>query len=96
MGGILLWLVTYLLKLRSRGPVSGRESILSGVGVAEESFQGEGHVWLESESWAARSEKPVKKGQQVSIRNMDGLILDVEPIDSADHTDSNGQDSNTN
>ena len=96
MGGILLWMVSYLLRLRRRGPVSGRESILSGVGVAEESFQGDGHIWLESESWAAHSEKPIKKGQQVSISNMDGLVLDVEPIASAESEGTDGEDSNTN
>jgi membrane-bound serine protease (ClpP class) len=96
MGGILLWMVSYLLRLRRRGAVSGRESILSGVGVAVESFQGDGHIWLESESWAAHSEKPIEKGQQVSIKNMDGLVLDVEPLEPAESAGTNGEDSNTN
>ncbi len=46
MGGLTLWLVTYLLRLQRRGAVSGRESILSGTGVAIASFEGDGHVWL--------------------------------------------------
>ncbi len=92
MGGILLWMVSYLLRLRRRGAVSGRESILSGVGVAVEAFEGDGHIWLESESWAARSDRPVQKGQNVSIKRMDGLVLDVEPIDSANPSDSEAED----
>lgn len=87
-GGLLLWLVTYILKFRRRGAVSGRESILRGTGIAMEAFDGDGHVWLESESWAARSKVPISKDQQVSIKRMDGLVLDVEPIESARPTDA--------
>jgi membrane-bound serine protease (ClpP class) len=87
MGGLLLWLVTYLLRFRRRGAVSGRESILGGTGVAMESFTGDGHVWLESETWAARSKVPIEKDQKVSISAMKGLVLDVEPIDAGQSTD---------
>jgi len=83
MGGLLLWLVTYLLKFRRRGAVSGRESILGGTGVAMEAFNGDGHVWLESETWAARSKVPIEKDQHVSISAMNGLVLEVEPIQAA-------------
>jgi len=83
MGGLLLWLVTYLLKFRRRGAVSGRESILGGTGVAMEAFNGDGHVWLESETWAARSKVPIEKDQHVSISAMKGLVLEVEPIQAA-------------
>ena len=86
MGGILLWLVTYLLKFRRRGAVSGRERIMSGTGIAMESFVGDGHVWLEGESWAARSKVPITKDQHVNVSAIDGLVLDVEPIESAQPT----------
>lgn len=88
MGGILLWLVTYLLRLRRRGAVSGRDSIVGGIAIAMESFVGEGHVWLESESWAARSKLPVNKDQNVLVKSMNGLVLEVEPIQSAQMTDA--------
>jgi len=84
MGGILLWMLTYVMRLRRRGAVTGRESILGGMGIAMESFDGDGHVWLESETWAARSKVSIRKDQQVSIKGMDGLVLDVEPIETAD------------
>jgi membrane-bound serine protease (ClpP class) len=87
-GGLLVWLVTYILKFRRRGAVSGRESILRGTGIALEAFEGDGHVWLESETWSARSKVPIKKDQQVSIKRMDGLVLDVEPIEAARPTDA--------
>jgi membrane-bound serine protease (ClpP class) len=79
-GIFLFWLVSYLLKLRKRGPISGRDSIIGGIATATESFSGDGHVWLESESWAARSTAPIEKDQKVRVRAMNGLVLDVEPL----------------
>jgi membrane-bound serine protease (ClpP class) len=79
-GFFLFWTVSYIVKLRRRGPVSGRESIVGGIATATESFSGDGHVWLESETWAARSLVPIKKDQKVRVRAMKGLVLEVEPI----------------
>ncbi|MGI9260574.1 MAG: NfeD family protein [Woeseiaceae bacterium] len=80
-GAFLLWLATYLVRLQRRGAVSGTERILHTLGVATESFTGEGHVWLEGESWVARSSSPVARDQEVRVRNIDGLVLEVEPIE---------------
>jgi len=80
----IIWLVGFALKLRRRGAVSGRGSIVGGVGVAMENFAGDGKVWLEGEAWAARSEVPLRKNQQVIVRDMRGLILEVEPLAAAD------------
>lgn len=79
-GGILFWLVSYILKLRSRGAVSGKDSIIGGMGTALESFTGEGNIWLEGESWAARSGLHIDKDQEVRVTAMDGLTLVVEPV----------------
>jgi membrane-bound serine protease (ClpP class) len=78
-GMFLFWLVSYLVKLRKRGAVTGAESIIGGTGEAMESFVGEGKIWLEGESWAAHSEVPIEKGQDVVVQNMTGLVLQVAP-----------------
>jgi membrane-bound serine protease (ClpP class) len=83
----IIWLVGFALKLRRRGAVSGRGSIIGGTGTAMENFTGEGKVWLEGESWAAHSTVPLKKNQQVVVIAMDGLILEVEPASEADTGD---------
>ncbi|MBT8077165.1 MAG: nodulation protein NfeD [Gammaproteobacteria bacterium] len=82
-GALLLVLVRYILKLRNRGAVSGQESIVGGVGTAMEAFVGEGKIWLEGESWSARSGLAVEKGQEVRVKEMDGLTLVVEPLRQA-------------
>ena len=76
---LLIWLLTYLLKLRHRGAVSGLEATVGAVGVAMEDFSGEGKVWLEGEAWQAHSTIPVSKDQEVVVRKVDGLSLEVEP-----------------
>ncbi len=86
-GLFLMWLVSYLVKLRQRGAVSGKASILGGTGSAMESFTGEGKVWLEGEAWAAVSKVAIEKDQEVVVTAMDGLTLEVEPASAADPSD---------
>ena len=78
-GLFLLWLVSYLVRLRRRGATSGRASILGGIGTAMESFTGNGKIWLEGESWRAVSKVAIEEGQAVVVRAINGLILEVEP-----------------
>ena len=85
---LIIWMLGYLVKLRRRGAVSGVESIVGGVATAMEDFSGEGMVWLEGESWHARSSVPISKNQPVVVRAMNGLILDIEPVASAANPDA--------
>jgi membrane-bound serine protease (ClpP class) len=80
----IIWLVGFALKLRRRGAVSGRGSIIGGVGTAMEDFTGEGKIWLEGESWAAMSRVPIQKDQEVVVMAMRGLTLEVKPTSSRD------------
>ena len=77
---LLIWLVSYLLRFRRRGAVTGKASIIGGIATVLEDFEGTGKVWLEGEAWQAHSAVPVKKDQEVLVRTMDGLVLDVEPV----------------
>lgn len=88
IGISLLWIVSYALRLRQRGAVSGRGSIVGGTGTAMEDFTGEGRVWLEGEAWHAVSQEPVRKDQEVFVRAMDGLTLRVEPLPRQDDTEA--------
>lgn len=82
-GAFLLWMVSFLIKLRRRGAVTGVETIVGGTGTAMESFAGTGRVWLEGAAWSAISKLPIDKDQQVVITAVDGLILEVEPAPAA-------------
>ncbi|MFZ9052154.1 MAG: NfeD family protein [Woeseiaceae bacterium] len=80
----IVWLVSFVIKLRKRGAVSGTGSIIGGTGTAMQSFTGDGKVWLEGEAWAAHSDVPIAKNQAVRVRAMDGLVLQVEPVPESD------------
>jgi len=80
VGSLMFLLASFMLKLQRRGAVSGKGSIIGGVGTAMEAFSGEGKIWLEGESWAALSSVPIEKDQHVHVRAIDGLTLLVEPV----------------
>ena len=77
---LFIWLVSYLLRLRRRGAVSGKESIIGGTATAMQDFTDEGMVWLEGEAWTAHSAVAIEKDQQVIVVTMDGLTLTVAPL----------------
>jgi membrane-bound serine protease (ClpP class) len=85
---LFIWLMSYLLKLRRRGAVSGKDSIIGGIGTAMQDFNGEGKVWLEGEAWAARSSVAIEKDQYIVVRSMIGLVLEVEPTAEPDSGDT--------
>jgi membrane-bound serine protease (ClpP class) len=85
---LFIWLMSYLLKLRKRGAVSGKDSIIGGIGTAMQDFHGEGKVWLEGEAWAAQSSVAIEKDQYVVVRSMIGLVLEVEPTAEPDSGDT--------
>jgi len=76
----IVWSLSYILKLRRRGAVSGKGSIEGGVGTAMSDFTGDGKVWLEGEAWAAHSTESIRDGQAVRVLRMEGLTLHVEPL----------------
>lgn len=87
-GALLLWMVSYVVKLRRRGAVTGIELILGDSGTAMESFAGAGRVWLEGAPWAAVSKVPIEKDQQVVVTAIDGLTLEVEPASASKPKDN--------
>jgi len=82
-GLLLMWMVSYLVKLRRRGAVTGKEAMLGSTGTAMESFAGAGRVWLEGAPWAAVSKVPIEKDQPVVVTAIDGLTLEVEPASAS-------------
>jgi membrane-bound serine protease (ClpP class) len=73
------------LKARQRRVVSGHEEMMGSIGVALESFKGDGRVRVHSEEWQARSGTEVKRGQKVKVIAREGLVLTVEPYNQEDH-----------
>ncbi|MFG6177034.1 nodulation protein NfeD [Halomonas sp. THAF12] len=80
--GLMLWVMTRFLGLRRRPVRTGQEELLGVEAVALENFQGEGHVRLHGERWNARSPVAVQNGQVVRVVGIDGLTVEVEPLEA--------------
>jgi len=71
------------IKARRQPVVSGLEELVGGVATVLADFDHQGRVSIHSESWRALSRVPLHKGQQVKVSGIDGLTLQVEPLESS-------------
>nr|WP_297459845.1 nodulation protein NfeD [uncultured Halomonas sp.] len=80
--GLMLWVVMRFMKLRKRRPRTGQEEMIGATAIALHDFIGNGHVRLHGERWSARSVLPVSQGQRLTVVAIDGLTVEVTPLDS--------------
>ncbi len=81
-GLFVFTIISLAVRQRTRPIVSGREQMIGSVGEAMADFtDGAGTIHIHGEQWSARANRPVAKGQEVKVRELDGLILVVEPIE---------------
>ncbi len=76
---VLLAIVSFAVRARRRPVVSGAEGLLREVAEATEDFERHGLVRVQGELWQAVSREPVRAGQRLRIRKLDGLTVEVEP-----------------
>jgi membrane-bound serine protease (ClpP class) len=81
LGGalILLAIVSFAVRARRRPVVSGAEGLTREVAEAIEDFDHQGLVRVHGELWTAVSSEPVRAGQRLRVRRVDGLVIQVEP-----------------
>ncbi len=77
----LMAIIGVALSARIRPVVAGREQLLGATGTALSDFQQSGSVFVHSERWNAITHSPIRKGQTVVVTGIDGLILEVKPLD---------------
>lgn len=68
----------FVMKTRLTKPTTGREELVGEVVRAETDIDPEGTVHIHGEIWRASAAEPVRKGEDVVIRDVDGLTLVVE------------------
>jgi membrane-bound serine protease (ClpP class) len=79
-GVFFLGVIGMVLKARRRPVVSGEEQLIGASGTVLEDFVGKGRIHIHGENWQAGSAVPLKRGQRVRVTGVDGLSLQVEPI----------------
>jgi membrane-bound serine protease (ClpP class) len=70
----------FVMKTRLTKPTTGRDELIGEVVRAETDIDPEGTVHIHGEIWRASATEPVRKGEDVVIRDVDGLTLVVEKV----------------
>ncbi len=72
-----------MVRTRFSTPTIGREWMIGEVGIAVGKVSPDGIVTVREAPWRARTNRatPIEAGQQVRVVSIDGLLLEVEPID---------------
>jgi membrane-bound serine protease (ClpP class) len=76
---IMVVLLRLAIVAKRRKAVTGEAGMVDSVGVAKTDLEPYGKVLVHGELWDARARQPITKGTRVRVREVEGLILVVEP-----------------
>lgn len=76
----LFLVVGMVLKARRRPAATGAEEMVGAQATVLSDCETEGWAHVHGETWRIRSPRPLKAGEQVRVKRVDGLTLEVEPI----------------
>jgi len=85
LGLITLFLMTLVVKARRKKTMLGPAGLVGEIGVARTPLAPEGKIVIQGELWNAIASADVEPGQPVRVRDVDGLLLKVEPAEVAAH-----------
>lgn len=80
---LLVFVVGMAIKARRQPVVSGMEELLGSEAMVVEDFEQKGRVNIHSENWSALCDTPLQKGQYVKVTGINGLTLQVEPLNKS-------------
>ncbi len=76
----IILLMSRVAMMRRKPVHTGIEAMVGKFGEVRFDFECSGLVWVNGESWNARSSAPVRKGDKVTILSISGLELIIEPL----------------
>jgi membrane-bound serine protease (ClpP class) len=71
------------VRARRNKIVTGKQGLIGEIGVAETALSPAGKVFVHGELWDAISAITVPAGEQIVVRQVDGLTLQVDPVAAA-------------
>jgi membrane-bound serine protease (ClpP class) len=74
----LFFVIGVAVRNRKRPVVTGREYLIGAAAEAMDDFDAEGWARVQGETWRVRSSAPVRRGQRLRVKAIDGLVLTVE------------------
>jgi membrane-bound serine protease (ClpP class) len=69
------------LEAQRSAPTVDAATVIGRIGETRSPVYRDGEVYVGGEMWSARADQPIAKGQRVRVRNLDGLVVEVEPVD---------------
>ncbi len=76
---ITTFLLSLVIRARANKVITGPVGMMDEIGVAQTALEPSGKVFVHGEYWDAVSSLPVRAGDRVRVRGMEGLTLKVEP-----------------
>lgn len=83
---ITVFLVQLAVKSFRYKVATGAEAMVGEIGVARGEVAGAGRVFVHGELWNAHAASPVLDGMRVRVTGVDGLNLEVEPVEPKQET----------
>jgi len=80
LGAITVFLMSIALKARRNKVVTGKRGMIGSVGEARTDIDPEGKVFVQGELWNAHAPSRVQMGEQVVVKKIEGLELEVEKV----------------
>jgi membrane-bound serine protease (ClpP class) len=82
-GIITVFLMTIVVKARRNKAVTGAQGLIGETGVAKTALSPQGKVFVHGELWNAIASTPLAVGEMVRVNKVDGLTLEVAPLETA-------------
>ena len=79
---MVLLMASYFMRSRREPVTTGADQLLREPAVAMADFDGSGPVHIRGEIWNAVTRAPVRSGQSLRVIRVNGLTLEVEPLDA--------------
>jgi len=83
LGVITVFLMNIALRARRNKITTGPQGLVGARAVARTPLAPSGKVFVHGEIWDAVSSAPLEAGESVIVRDVDGLVLRVEPLTAA-------------
>jgi membrane-bound serine protease (ClpP class) len=79
---LLFWVgVRRGLEAQQAAPTVAAATVIGQIGETRSPVYRDGEVYVGGEMWSARADQPIAEGQRVRVRLLDGLVVEVEPVD---------------
>ena len=91
LGGLLAVAVSRAVKARGLPKHTGWEELIGAIGEVRQPLDPVGQIFVQGALWRARladppaeATPPLERGSRVRVESVEGLTLDVSPIDGSD------------